>query len=121
MRVTGEDRKLVYEVIESVYQIKVGFRWKWKRGEKTRVMQIFTKMCEAFKERDPENLSKMLLHFFDYVENETNAWLKWQKKDRLNYLGFLDNTEKIQIYAQGERQDADDLDIAGTTNDHWEF
>ena len=126
MKVVPAQRKIIYSAYKEVYFDTVGLDLVWKKGEKKRAFQVFTRISEGLKERDPENFEYVFGVFLEYVFNETKSWIGWDKKDRSNYLGFIDNKDKIAIYTSGiinqNTVSGKNIKIAGVVDDsEWDF
>jgi hypothetical protein len=103
--------------------------FKFKRGEKGRVKNMFTYTSEAMGIRDASRFDEVLDMMMKYVTEKTKEWLKWDSKRRSNYLGFLEKQDEIEIFVRGEQitegadtSAADGLEIAGRSDEaSWDF
>lgn len=120
----GKKLKVVYNTVKKVYYKNVKKNFKFKKGEKSRIKDVFTHIKEALKENEENTSFKNVLDFFeDYLDSKTKSWLAWDKKSRFNYIGFLLREEDIYVFIKGETIDDDeDLDMAGyNDSESWDF
>jgi hypothetical protein len=123
MKLETENRKKVYDYFLDVYHAATGSRFVWKQGEKGRVKKIFTTISEAMGKRDEEDFTLVLKCYKEYLLFSAEKWLAWDKRDRLNYIGFLFNKDNINIYVVGrDKKNSKALNIVGTRGkNEWEF
>jgi putative lipoic acid-binding regulatory protein len=126
---TGKNLKKLYATFSSIYKAGVGRSFKFKRGEKGRVKNIFTYTSEAMGIRDSTRFDEVLEMVAKYVTDKTKEWLKWNHRSRNNYLGFLEKRDEIEIFVRREQVGnelnenvAEDLQIAGRdSGEQWDF
>ena len=123
MRIKGKRLKKLYGTLSNMYEYYVGSKFQYKSGEKGRVKNIFTYVCESMGARDEKEFEEALRMFAKYISTKTEEWLRWDKRSRKNYLGFLEKPDEIEVYVSGELKVSEqNLDIAGTQEeDEWDF
>lgn len=122
MIVTAENRQDIYLCFAYVYKFRTGLSFKWKRGEKGKVMNIFTRLCESLSMRDNGEFVDALSKFEDYLKRYSLKWLNWKESSRDNYVGFLNNRENIAIFTASSLPSSEGLNIAGVDdNSAWSF
>jgi hypothetical protein len=122
MKLSPEDRQDVYLCFEYVYKHTTGSKLKWEAGEKRRVAQIFTKLCEDLSIRDSEYFPNALQKYEEYLKIHSAKWVKWAAASRSNYIGFLYNRDNISIFAAASRPSTVAPEIAGFSGaDAWDF
>jgi len=122
MRLTPTDRQDVYLCFMYVYKVRTGSTFKWKRGEKGRVLKTFTKLCEDFSYRENEQFPDAILRFEEYLKNQSLKWLAWVEANRNNYVGFMYNRDNISIFAASSVQAVQKPEVTGFSNSEaWNF
>lgn len=126
MRLETENRKKVYDAFIEVFEAATGTAFKWQKGEKGRVKQIFIRVAESMGVRDEEDFPRVLTVYRKYLIHAAEKWLCWDKRDRNNYVGFLDKKDNIAIFVSGDKAGkkfkGQSNDIAGTKDaDEWDF
>lgn len=124
--VRGDNLKALYTTFQDIYFSATRLTWRWESGDKGRVKTMFTFVAEAMGLRNEKDFRAVLKVFTKYVELKTSEWLKWKKKSRSNYLGFMEKRGEIELYVkgleEGTKSSAEDLNIAGTSGeDAWSF
>lgn len=120
MRLDREKKNELYDIVESIYESKIGSSsWgKWEKGEKARAVQGFTMICEHFQARNESDYDLMKLIFTRYTRAAAQRWFKWSGACRTNYLGYLYTSQKaearMKVYL-ARLMDDDDKNPATTT------
>lgn len=121
MKIVGNNRKRLYAWVKMIYEEMVGSQFKFKKGEKGKIKEIFTHFSEALDVRDEEKFDYVLEYFTSYMWEKTSEWLNWDKRSRNNYIGFMLQPENIEVYVAGKKQ-KNESEIAGTqTEEDWDF
>lgn len=122
----GKNLKKVYAAIKKQYRSQVGRSFRFKKGEKKRVKDIFTHVREALGNKKEQEFSEVFKCFYLYVKKQTQRWISWDKASRLNYIGFLDRPDDVYTFVAAFkkkfRSSSEEKEIAGTKKqDAWEF
>jgi len=125
MKLVGDNRKIVQNVISELYSELLSINWGWKKGEKQRIASTFVVICDELKFTEEDQFDKALNIFKLYVIKCVKEWVKWDKASRENYVGYICSLNRTKLFSQNylsKRTQASKTGIAGTqTNDKWDF
>jgi hypothetical protein len=126
MRLSSSNRTKVYDGFIEVFEIATSAKFKWQPSEKDRVKNIFIRVAEAMNCREEEDFDKVFNMYQKYLVNAVDKWIRWDKRDRLNYVGFMDKKENISIFVSGvlaqRKMKESSHEIAGTKHaEQWDF
>lgn len=119
MKLDRSKRNKIYKGFDHVYKKHVGIPFKFQKGEKGRVVNLFTQFCELSGVRDPDLFDEVYLEFAKYLISKTKEWLSWEHASRVNYIGFLDKPQSMSIFIK--KTDSQETSIAGQTDEGWSF
>jgi hypothetical protein len=126
MRLSAANRTKVYDAFIEVFEAATGAKFKWQPSEKERVKNIFIRVAEAMACREEEDFDRAFLMYQRYLVNAVDKWIRWDKRDRMNYVGFMDKKENISIFVSGvqaqRKLKESSHEIAGTKHaEQWDF
>jgi hypothetical protein len=126
MRLSAANRTKVYDAFIEVFEIATSAKFKWQPSEKDRVKNIFIRVAETMGCREEEDFDKVFTMYQKYLVNTVDKWIRWEKRDRMNYVGFMDKKENISIFVSGvqaqRKMKESSNEIAGTKHaEQWDF
>lgn len=125
MKLAGENRKTVQNVISDLYSELLQVNWSWNKGEKQRIANTFNVICDELSLTEDHQFDKALKIYKLYVVKCVKDWVKWENASRANYVGYICKLDRTKIFCKNylsKTTQASKTDIAGTkTNDKWDF
>lgn len=97
-----EHNDRIYQIVKSQYKNVTSNVFKFEKGDRDRCKQAFVRMKEASGLKNEADFEVLLDMFDKYIAKSAQDWIRWDKAEKFNYIGFLNNRDSISIFAKNK-------------------
>lgn len=124
MKLDQKKRLKIYELfIDRIYEI-TEIKYVFLEGQKQELLKTFTRISVAMDKNEEEDFNDVFVEFNNYIVNSIKSWVKWDKKDIKNLVGFVTSRKSSSVFVLDLKnkfqKDAEELNLAGMReNEEW--
>lgn len=109
----SEHTKKIYKIVKDNYKNESDRVFKFETGERNRCKQMFVRVKEAMGLKKESDFEVILAMFERYVSSASQDWIRWSESSRYNYIGYLNNGDRINLFVKGRIANASGLSHSG--------